>query len=367
MNASELTEQAATHTAGEPSAQSTHGMALPFVSIIIPTLNCAHEVDACIAALRAQDYPASRFEIIVADNGSTDGSTARLEKLGVKVVVRPERGRSRALNAGLAAARGDIILTTDMSCIARPDWVSKVAACFADPQVGCVGGEIGLIRTHDNLALRYQARSGYMSPLHALKRQKLPFLPFADGANASFRRVVFEEIGGFEESFFKAADVEICYRLLVLTDYKIVFCPDCVVEETGEPDLKALLRQRYRMGMGSNLMRARFPDFYANGESRKTLRERYWSAREYLAGLAHFAASLARGDRPAVEDAVVRYLMGLAQSLGARHGVRHLQRQPVQPTPVDGERLQEFMTRMDRLNERVIMKRVQISPGNMQA
>lgn len=99
MRVSESSEQASINTAGDPPAQSTHGMEPPFVSVVIPTLNSAHEVDACITALRAQDYPVSRFEIIVADNGSTDGSTERLEKLGVKVVVRLERGRSRALNA----------------------------------------------------------------------------------------------------------------------------------------------------------------------------------------------------------------------------------------------------------------------------
>ena len=367
MHASELTEKAATIAADGPPTQSMQAMEPPFVSIVIPTLNCAHEVDACIAALRAQDYPASRFEIIVADNGSTDDSTVRLEKLGVKVVVQPERGRSRALNAGLAAARGEIILTTDMSCIARPDWISQIVACFEDPRVGCVGGEIEMIRSHDNLALRYQARNGYMSPLHAAARRKIPFLPFADGANASFRRAVFEEIGGFEESFFKAADVEICYRLLVLTHYKILFCPDCVVEETGEPGLKALLRQRYRMGLGSSLMRVRFPEFYAGGENNNTLKARYWSARENLTGLVRFFAMLARGDRPAMEDAFVRYLMGLAQSLGVRHGGHHLQRQAVQPTPVDSERLKAFMARMDKLDERVLMKQAKIAPGNMQA
>jgi cellulose synthase/poly-beta-1,6-N-acetylglucosamine synthase-like glycosyltransferase len=367
MNTSELTKQTSAIAANKAPIQSIHAMVPPFVSVIIPALNCAHEVDACITALRAQDYPSSRFEVIVADNGSTDGTAQRVEKLGGKVVHRPERGRSRALNAGLTASRGDIILTTDMGCIARPDWISKVAACFADPQVGCVGGEIEMIHSHDNLALRYQARNGYMSPLHAATRRQIPFLPFADGANASFRRAVFEEIGGFEESFFKSADVEICYRLLVLTDYKILFCPDCVMEEAGEPDLKALLQQRYRMGMGSNLMRARFPEFYVGCDNNKTLKQRYWSARETMKGLTRFFASLASGNRPTVEDAVVRYLMGIAQSRGARHGARHLQLQSVQPAPVNGESLKAFMARMDRLDERIIMKRVQISPGNMQA
>lgn len=356
MNTPELVKPTSSIAENAATNQSTNNMALPFVSVIIPALNCAHEADACITALRAQDYPESRFEVIVADNGSTDGTAQRLDKLGVKVVHRPERGRSRALNAGLAASRGDIILTTDMGCIARPDWISQVAACFADPQIGCVAGEIKMVNSHDNLALRYQARNGYMSPFHAVKRRKVPFLPFADGANASFRRAVFEEIGGFEESFFKSADVEICYRLLVLTDYKILFCPDCVVEEAGEPDLKALLQQRYRMGMGANLMRARFPEFFVARSNNKTLKQRYWSAREKMTGLTRFFTSLVSGNRPAIEDAFVRFLMGIAQSRGARHGAHYLQSQPVQPTPLNSESLKQFMSRIDRLNERVIVK-----------
>lgn len=356
MNAPEPTEPIA--PAGGTTSPFPPDRKPPLVSVIIPTLNCAHEVDACIAALRAQDYPASRFEVIVADNGSTDGTMEALQTLGVMTVVRPERGRSRALNTGLAASRGEIILTTDMGCVAQPDWISTVVACFADPEVGCVAGEIRMLPSGDNMALRYQARNNYMSPLHALSRRKLPYLPFADGANASFRRAVFEEIGGFEESFFKGADVEICYRLLVMTGYKLVFCPDCVTEETGEPDLKALLRQRFRMGMSANLMRTRFPEFYADAQNSASLRQRYWWTRAKLASLGWFLAGMARGDRNAVEDAIVRYLMGVAQSRGARYGVRYLQQQPVQPKPLDPERLKEFTARLDRLAERVVLRRV---------
>lgn len=347
--------------ATEPSTQVRHfssGTELPLASVVIPALNCVGEVDACIAALRAQDYPADRYEIIVADNGSTDGTAERAEKLGVKVVVRPERGRSRALNAGLAAAQGSLILTTDMSCMARTNWVSMVAACFAEPNVGCVAGEIEMIPSGDNLALRFQARNNYMSPLHALSRRQLPYLPFADGANASFRRAVFDEIGGFEESFFKGADVEICYRMLVLTDYKLFFCPDCVTAETGEPNLRALLRQRFRIGVGANLMRSRFPDFYTQSETRASFNKLYWSTRENLAGLAQFMASVVKGDRPSVEDAIVRFLMRRAQSRGIRHSTRYLQQQPVRPKPLSSKHLKDFKTRIDSLDERVLLRRM---------
>lgn len=330
----------------------------PFVSVIIPALNCIQEVDDCIAALRAQDYPADRFEIIVADNGSEDGTAERVQALGVHLARMPEKGRSKAQNAGLKVARGEIILTTDMGCIARPDWIRKVVTCFRDPTVGCVAGDIAMRPTGDNLALRYQARKRYMSPMHALNRRRLPFLPFADGANASFRRAVFDEIGGFEASFFKAADVEICYRILVLTEWKIVFCPDCLMEEAGEPNLKALRHQRYRMGLGSHLLRARFPAFFeGDGVAAPVgLRERYWALRERLGHAGRWLGAVLSLDRAYLEDWWVGWLMARAQARGEQEGAAYLRQQPVQPTPIEDARLRAFMARMDRLDERVLVR-----------
>jgi GT2 family glycosyltransferase len=221
-----------------------------------------------------------------------------------------------------------------------------------------------MIPSGDNLALRYQARNNYMSPLHALSRRQLPFLPFADGANASFRRALFDEIGNFEESFFKSADVEICYRMLVLTDYKIMFCPDCVVNETGEPDLKALLHQRYRMGMGAYLLRSRFPEFFIQTEAVSPLRKHYWSARESLAGFGRFAAAALKLDRAAMEDSTVRYLMNVAQRHGFRRAAAYVQQQTGHPRPLDAERMKQFIAMMDHLDERILLRHLEKVPSH---
>lgn len=338
-----------------PSTESQDA-SLPSTSVVIPALNCVDEVDACIAALRAQDYPPERLQIVVADNGSDDGTAEKLRDLGVQTVICKERGRSRALNAGLEAAIGDIILTTDMSCIARPDWVRQVVACFDDPEVGCVAGDIQMLPDTSNMALRYQMRNRYMSPLPAFNRRESPFLPYADGANASFRRKVFDEIGGFEDSFFKAADVEICYRLLILTDYKIVFCPDCLMEETGEPDLATLLHQRYRMGLGSHLLRARFPELYADKQSDQGFKQQYWSLRSRLRDAARTLGFILRGRREELEDTLVRRLMWRAQRKGERRGGDYLRKQATQPEPVDAQKTQTFIQRMPKiLDQRVVM------------
>jgi hypothetical protein len=245
-----------------------------------------------------------------------------------------------------------------MGCIARPDWISNVVACFRDPTVGCVAGDISMLPSGDNLALRYQARKRYMSPLHAFSRRSLPFLPFADGANASFRRAVFDEIGGFESSFYKAADVEIGYRILVLTEWKMLFCPDCLMQEAGEPDLQTLMHQRYRMGMGAHLLRARFPAFYAPENTASTgLRERYWSLRERASDVLRGLKALVTFDRAFLEDSLVGYLMARAQRRGERDGAAHLQQQKVRPTPIDDARLRAFMAKLDTLETRVLLRR----------
>ena len=331
----------------------------PFVSIVVPALNCAEDVDGFAAAMRAQTYPADRFEVIVVDNGSSDGTLERARAAGFVALLRAERGRTKALNTGISSARGDFILTTDLSCRAVPGWIRCIVDTFAaHPGAGCVGGEIKLLRTDRNAVIDFQERSDYMSPLLALQRTHLPFMPFADGANASFRREVFDHIGGFEESFVKAGDVEICYRMLVLSDYGLVFNRAALMHEPGEPSLRALLHQRFRMGIGWNLMRMKYPALYALGapgpfEPRRT----WWAVREALGRvgklLALNAGALLGGSLAAAVDADIRQLMSWAQWYGREHGRRWLAHEGIRPVPIDRERLAAFLARPDPLAGRI--------------
>lgn len=248
---------------------------LPEVSVLIPILNAVNDIKGCVTALRSQDYPAEKLEIIIVDNGSKDGSLELLKSSGVRVLSCPARGRSRALNFGLLHSRGEIICTTDISCRPSPGWVSTVVRVFNHPRVGCVAGDILQDDEIINSAMEFQARIGYMSPMHAQMRQSLPYLPYADGANASFRKSVFDEIGPFAEAFFKAADVEICYRMLMMSEYLIAFCKEALVTEAAEPSMRDLLKQRYRIGLGARLLMARFPNLYARNNVQGTPLKRF--------------------------------------------------------------------------------------------
>lgn len=334
---------------------------LPFVSIVVPALNCADDVEGFAAAMNSQTYPADRFEVIVVDNGSSDGTLERAREAGFKTLLRPERGRTKALNTGIAAAQGDYILTTDLSCRAVPDWIRCIVDTFAAyPEAGCVGGEIKLLRTARNAVIDFQERSDYMSPLLALQRTRLPFMPFADGANASFRREVFERIGGFEETFVKAGDVEICYRMFVLTDYKLVFNRAALMYEPGEPSLRALLHQRYRMGLGWNLLRMKYPALYAM-ETPKGFdaRHAWWAARASIARIGRLialnAGAIVGRSREAALDADIRQLMSWAQWFGGERGRRWLEREGIRPKAIDAAQLAAFIAKPDPIAGRVTL------------
>lgn len=330
----------------------------PFVSIIIPTLNCASDIEECVKSLRNQDYPAERFEIIIVDNGSTDATMDIVPLTGVRYFVRNERGRSKALNTGVAHAAGEIICTTDISCRAAPDWISSVVRSFNEASVGCVAGEIKLLKITDNAVIGFQERSNYMSPMLALNRTRLPYLPFADGANASFRKQLFEEIGLFDESFIKGADVEICYRMFILTDYKLVFNQDAVVWEPGEPTLGALLKQRFRMGIGRHLMRMKYPTLFRSGKTPPDARKAYWSLWSSLKRLrsliwTNIHNSGSSSHTPAA-DLNIRFLMDAAQKLGSAWGLWYLNLKNIHPIPIDRKKIDIFVSTGGNLAERVI-------------
>lgn len=329
--------------------------ALPFVSVVIPALNCADDVQGFAEAILRQDYPAERFEVIVVDNGSSDDTFERARAAGFFTLLCEERGRTRALNMGLKAAKGEIVCTSDMSCRAVDHWISTVVESFADQEVACVAGEIKLLKGGDDSpVIAFQERANYMSPMHAIRRNRLPFLPFADGANASFRRKIFEEIGGFEESFIKGGDVEICYRLLTLTDYKLVFDFRALMWEPGEPNLGALLKQRFRMGIGWNLMRMKYPLIYEQRDQR-SIKVAYWSFRAALKNtrelLVDNIQALFGRHREAAYDANIRFLMKLTQSYGRIYGRWYLRRLGIAPTPMN-------LVAQQRLIERTAVDRV---------
>ncbi|WAP52485.1 glycosyltransferase family A protein [Arthrobacter sp. ATA002] len=113
--------------------------ALPTVSVVIPCLNDAAALEACLSSLTRQSLQPA--EIVVVDNNSTDSSAAVARRFGARVITEPVPGIPAAAAAGYDAAGGDIIARCDADCILPAEWIQRIAESFAaDPALGALSG-----------------------------------------------------------------------------------------------------------------------------------------------------------------------------------------------------------------------------------
>jgi glycosyltransferase involved in cell wall biosynthesis len=227
----------------ETPGEASERAALASVTVVVPCLDAGAALDEQLAALAAQDYGGG-WEVIVADNGSTDGSRervlawrGRLPNLRV-VDAAQRRGVNHARNAGVAAASGDVVLICDADDRVAPGWVAAMVAAFRSGN-DLVGGfleEGGLNRSrpaggHDGLA------------------DWAAFLPWATGANCGFRAQVHKALGGFDEAYDAGGgdDTEFFWRAQ-LAGFRLGYVPDAVVHYRLRAGTRALARQYYRYG-----------------------------------------------------------------------------------------------------------------------
>lgn len=210
----------------------------PLVSIIIPNWNGARHLPTCLEALRRQTY--GHFEIIVADNASTDGSQELLRQAypEVHLIALPEnRGFTGACNAGLRAARGDILVLLNNDTEADPHWLAAIVEAFErHPEVGLVASKMLLFdrRTVFHTAGDFYRVDGlpgnrgvWQTDVGQYEREEYVFS--ACGGAAAYRRVMLDEIGLLDEDFFYSCeDVDLAWRAQ-LAGWRCLYVPQAVV------------------------------------------------------------------------------------------------------------------------------------------
>nr|MBP6510203.1 glycosyltransferase [Candidatus Kapabacteria bacterium] len=135
-----------------PTPQRVVSTEVPFVSVIVPARNEEANLERCLTALSASDYPADRFEIIVVNDRSDDATEQVLEDLAAKLPkVRPLhrrdtldhpnlKGKPGALQHGIDHATGSVYVLTDADCLVHREWLRTMVAPFADETVSLVCG-----------------------------------------------------------------------------------------------------------------------------------------------------------------------------------------------------------------------------------
>jgi GT2 family glycosyltransferase len=193
-------------------------MNTPELSVVIPTYNRLETLRVVIPKLLDSDVRADRFEIIVADSNSVDGTAEFLRDIAVahpnvRHLPGPYTGRAGARNAGIAAAKGEIVLFTDSDIIASPDLLTQhLSRHRQESGVAIVGMEVQVDTLEEYE--RKRANPALRKPLHGTAPKRLSWLYFLTG-NASVRRADLIRVGMFDEAFtgYGHEDLELGYRL----------------------------------------------------------------------------------------------------------------------------------------------------------
>jgi peptidoglycan/xylan/chitin deacetylase (PgdA/CDA1 family)/glycosyltransferase involved in cell wall biosynthesis len=191
--------------------------AAPQLSVLIATHNRSQLLRRCLRTLEAQDAPPESFEVIVADDGSDDGTPAVVEAMrtpfGLRVLSLEKVGKSEALNAGIRAAAGSVCLCIDDDIVASPELVSgHLAAHLRDAMTVGLGKLIQQPPDSDDWYAEAFARA-WNDHYARLAKKEEPSWTDCYGGNVSAARELLLKIGGFEAKFPIGEDYEIGFRL----------------------------------------------------------------------------------------------------------------------------------------------------------
>jgi cellulose synthase/poly-beta-1,6-N-acetylglucosamine synthase-like glycosyltransferase/peptidoglycan/xylan/chitin deacetylase (PgdA/CDA1 family) len=222
----------------------------PPVSIIVPAFNEAVGIERAVRSLAASEYP--DFEIIVVDDGSTDGTADLVEGLGLPsmlVLRQPNGGKPAALNRGIDAARHEILVMVDADTIFEPETLGRLVQPFRDDAVGGVSGNTK-VGNRRRLLGRWQ-HIEYVMGFNLDRRlyDVLQCMPTVPGAIGAFRRSALGQVGGVSAATL-AEDTDLTLAL-GRAGWRVVYVEDARAWTEAPGSLHALWRQRFRWSYGT--------------------------------------------------------------------------------------------------------------------
>ncbi len=183
------------------------------ISVVVPTYNEEKNIERCLKALINQTIPRDTYEIIVVDGGSRDRTVEIASKYADKVMQQVSEGVGGARNDAAAAARGDIIATTDADCLPDEDWLETIQEDFKDKELVAITGYLDPMipkETHwidaDTYRYAFKVANGLRKAGSKVGYHHLC------GANTAFRRDAFIQVNGYSPLAY-SDDLEIAKRL----------------------------------------------------------------------------------------------------------------------------------------------------------
>ncbi|MGW0421974.1 glycosyltransferase [Streptomyces sp. NPDC003015] len=226
---------------GEPVTQP--------VSVLVPAYNEAKCIENTVRSLMASEHP---IEVLVIDDGSSDGTARIVEAMGlpnVRVVRQLNAGKPAALNRGLANARHDIIVMMDGDTVFEPSTVRELVQPFGDPRVGAVAGN-AKVGNRDSMIGAWQ-HIEYVMGFNLDRRMYdvLRCMPTIPGAVGAFRRSALERVGGMSDDTL-AEDTDITMAMH-RDGWRVVYAEKARAWTEAPETVQQLWSQRYRWSYGT--------------------------------------------------------------------------------------------------------------------
>jgi glycosyltransferase involved in cell wall biosynthesis len=237
------------------------------ISVVVPVYNGARTIARTVECLLRQSLAPA--EIIIIDDGSTDGTRQALEKFSGQIRVRTQTnsGPASARNSGVRLATGDLVAFTDSDCLPDEDWLEKLSSGFDSPPVAGVGGAVrSAIR---GMTGEYVDAIGLLDP----GRDREDAIPYLITANACFRREVLIKAGLFDERFRRPGGEEpdLCLRIRRM-GYRFRFSKQALVRHYHRDNIVSFLKTIANYGEGSYVLGGLWPEYRIDKPVKRLLR-----------------------------------------------------------------------------------------------
>lgn len=224
----------------------------PLVSVLIPCFNEEKVIAASVARILESDW--KNLEVLVLDDGSKDGTADEVRKHfadnpRVTLLSFENGGKARAVNRGLAVAKGEYVVALDADTLFPRDTIGRLARWFQDPDIGAVAGN-AIVGNRVNIVTRWQALE-YVTAQNLERRalSALGAVTVVPGAVGAWRKSVLDALGGYPaDTLAEDQDLTIaCQR----AGWKVAFDPEARAYTEAPDTVGGLLKQRFRWSFGT--------------------------------------------------------------------------------------------------------------------
>jgi glycosyltransferase involved in cell wall biosynthesis len=224
------------------------------ISVIVPTYNSIKSLIILLNSLLNQDY--DHYEIIIVDDCSTDNTSSIIQNYNIKYYkLEKNSGPAVCRNIGAQISKGDVLAFTDSDCRVSNDWLKKIDCYLCDDNVHAIMGKLIINQSTylgDSISALGFPAGGSMGFEKVWKVDSNSYTSSLSSCNCAIKKRVFNQIGGFDESFPYAGGEDSFFAYsLIQSGFKIKYCPDVIVRHNARDSMKDFLTWQFKRGISS--------------------------------------------------------------------------------------------------------------------